>query len=294
MIKKIIFITVGFFAAQRLCHHATDGFALPKIKSKIDYHAEWEIPALSHEEELRVKQILRQPYRYLGRGAQAYVFASGDGQTVIKFFRHHRMRTLLCHAGCILPEKWRNRLQETIDKRRNKMIKDFHSYKLAYESLKEETGLLYIHLNKSSDLHIELPLYDKIGVLHHLDLDQMEFVVQKRAELIYPSLEKWIQDNQIDQGKKSLTELVQLLKRRCVKGFFDKDPDLSTNFGFIQGHPIQIDIGRFKEDALRCDPNVYADEIVRITDQLSQWLAKRSPELSQHLQSEVEALRDIP
>lgn len=284
---KILLAVLAFVAVQRLCHRATDGFTPPKIQSQLEFHPEWEVV---EQDTSCASELLSKNFHYLGRGAQAYVFASEDGKTVIKFFRHHRMRTLLCKVAFLLPGVLKARLQQTIDKRKAKLHKDFESYKLAYTALKEETGLIFIHLNKTQDLKQKLTLFDKIGVRHEIDLDRMEFVVQKRADLIYPTLSKWIQEQNYAQAKASLSELVALLKTRCQKGFFDKDPDLRTNFGLIDGHPIQIDIGRFKEDLTRKDPTIYRDEIIRITDRLAHWLDKRAPELALHLQSEVNSL----
>lgn len=289
-VLKFTLIIIGFVATQRICHRATDGFALPKIQSNLTYNPDWEVQVLDPQSEVEIRALLTQSFRYLGRGAQAYAFVSEDGRTVLKFFRHHRMHTLLCHGAFLLPMGLRKQLQQTIDKRKAKLHKDFNSYKLAYRTLKEETGLLFVHLNKTHHLGIQLKLFDKIGVQHQIDLDKMEFVLQKRADLLYPALNSWIEQGNLTQAKTSLSELIALLKSRCQKGLFDKDPDLRTNFGFIDGHPIQFDIGRFKEDLTRQDPRVYKDEIVRITDRLMIWLAKHSPELAEHLQNEIQVL----
>ncbi len=231
-IVKPIFIVVVFVLSQRICHYATDGFALSKIQSNLTFHPEWETIPLDSQVEWEVRSALSQPFTYLGRGAQVYAFVSEDGRTVIKFFRHQRMHTLLCHIYFILPKCLRQRLEQTIEKRKLKIYKDFCSYKLANNTLKEETGILYLHLNKTQNLNIALTLYDKIKVRHILPLDQMEFILQKRADLLYPTLTKWIEEKNISQAKQSLSELISLLKTRCEKGLFDKHLDLRTNFGW--------------------------------------------------------------
>ncbi len=285
---KIILFVIIFIATQRLCHKATDGFTPSKIASNLTFNPQFETQAIDNQQEKEIRHLLEQPFTYLGRGAQAYVFASQDGEVVLKFFRHHRSRTLLANLLFTLPSPLKKRLEQSLERRKIKQEKDFQSYKLAYEHLQKETALIYLHLNKSEGLKIKIPLYDKIGVYHLVDLDQMEFILQKRAKLLYPALEELMAQNQILEAKTALSELVLLLKKRCEEGLFDKDPDLCTNFGLLEGHPIQIDGGRFTQDPIRKDPAIYKPEIIRISDRLVHWLGERSPELSLHLQKEVE------
>ena len=118
----------------------------------------------------------------------------------------------------------------------------------------------------------------------------MEFILQKKAEPFFPSLEKWIQTGQLEPAKEGIRALVSLLKERCMKQIYDKDPDLNSNFGFLLGHPIQIDVGRFRYDKFYSNQQVYREEIFRITDNLKQWLDSHSPELSLYLQNELQML----
>lgn len=279
LLLKILLAVLCFYGVQRFCHRQTDGFTPLKIESTVPYEAR-HVKKASPE----ILNALDQPYHYLGRGAQAYAFVSEDGRYVIKFFRHRRMHNLLCQAGFLLPSFLRERLEQTAEKRSLKLVKDYKSYELAFEKLRQETGLLYLHLAKTEDLKKRLVLYDKIKVLHELPLDQMEFVVQKRAYLLFPSLENWIKEGNLEEAKKVLTQVVSLLKTRAEKGIFDKDPELKTNFGVCEGKVLQIDIGRFTENELPPDPL----EIHRITDDLRKWLHKKDPVLESHLMSEID------
>lgn len=281
-VKILIFILLAI-ALQRFCHNQTDGFAMRKIMSDLSYNPQWVVEEPSNVQE--IKEALSQPYRYLSKGAQSYVFASDDGKYVLKFFRHDHMRKEPWHY--LLTKENRSERQRAAE---DKLFKDFASYKLAYNELKNETGLVYVHLNKTDHLSIDIPLYDKIGVQHHIALDRMEFILQKRAQLIFPALQEWIQANDIKAAKGALTELVNLLKERFTKEIYDKDPDLNTNFGFLGQHPVQIDVGRFKKDPFYSNRQVYQREIARITDNLKQWLDLNSPELSEHLLGEVHKL----
>lgn len=256
-IIKIVIFVLCFFSMAKFCKKQTGSFTIARIQSDLPFHPEWAVENTSEQEALKA---LSQPYRFLGKGAQSFVFASEDGKWVIKFFRHHHL------------------------KKNFKLNKDFGSYKLAFERLRDETGLLYLHLNKTSHLNQTLDLIDNIGIHHPINLDQYEFLVQKRAKLAYPALQELIDEGKIEEAKQALTALVNLLRTRSEKGLHDKDPDLNTNFGFIGLKPIQFDIGRFKIRETPPDKN----ELIRITDNLHQWLMQREPVLDEHLKKELE------
>lgn len=295
-IKKLgiaALVVAGVFLVDRFCHRQTDGFALYKICSDLSFQKEWEVAPLSLEEETALEGILDQPYTYFAKGAQSYVFLSEDGKYVMKFFRIYHLRPPLLLTALDWPPPFRAYRQSKIKQKRQELEKDFNSYKIAYEQFKEETGLVYLHLNKTEGRHQKLKLHDKIGVVHELDLDRMEFLVQKRATLSYPTLAHITDSEGVESGKQALTALVGLLALRIQKGIKDKDPDLNTNFGFLDGHqPVQIDVGRFRiePDAPPPSPEGLRDEIIRITDNLNQWLRVRYPALSAHLESEIRQL----
>jgi hypothetical protein len=273
-ILKISLFLVCFYGTARFCKAQTGKFTVMRITSNLTPRPEWETAALSPGEKVQIQQILNQPFSYLSKGVQSFVFASQDGQYVIKFFRHDHLDA----PFWLTPPKKA--------KKQDRLHKEFLSYKLAFENLQEQTGLVYLHLNKSKDLHQTLDLVDKLGIHHPIPLDKYEFLVQKRASLLYTALNQMIEENKMPQAKETLSKLVQLLAHRAQKGISDKDPDLVTNFGVIGTDPVQIDVGRFSQRA----PKIDKDEIIRITDPLNKHLMTRCPELQQHLKTQIENL----
>lgn len=263
-------ILIGSF-----CKGQTDGFALWHIQTTWKFEGE-------EERETIPEEVVSQPYFYLGRGAQMAAFASEDGNYVIKFYRHKRVEHPLEKLAFLFPPSLKTRLMETVAKRKAKRVKDFLSYRLAFENFKEETALLFLHLHKTSYLKQKMTLYDKIGVKHQLDLDKVEFVIQKKCSPFYPTLESWVEKGEFEKVEKGVTGLVSLLKHRLDRGIFDKDPDLKTNFGFIGTTPVQYDIGRFSKD-VRMGEN----ELVQIIDPLCKWLESHHPPLAQKLRREI-------
>lgn len=288
---SLLTIAGAFFAwLGSFCLSKTKGFALYKIRSTRTFDAAWDTFPLSHEENATLKQALSQPYYFLDKGAQCYVFLSEDGRYVIKFFKLHALSPPIWLDLLQLPMNLSPlRIQKILEKRQS-LHKTFTSYKIANEEMKEETGILFLHLNKTQCLHQKLTIFDNLKIAHSLNLDEMEFLVQKRASLFYPFLEKTIRDKGIDSVKPILSDLVHFLVERNRKEIFDKDPDLATNFGVLENKLIQIDVGRFRKDAHRKDPTVYHDEILRITDQFNQWLKMKYPSLSSHLEQEISSI----
>jgi len=173
-----------------------------------------------------------------------------------------------------------------VAKRAKKLDYDFGSYKLAYDNLREETGLVFLHLNKTSYLSQTLDLVDKIGIHHQIPLDSTTFLIQKRAAGLYSALDQMIQENRLDDAKTTLSNLLRLLAYRSQKGFHDKDPNLLTNFGVIGTQPIQIDVGRFRTKPRQLD----REGLLRITHHLRDTLKIKCPELCSHLEDEIEKI----
>jgi len=265
---RLLLFVLAFAAAAAFCRRQTDGFTIASVTSDLPYNPHWESSPLTN------RSILDQPFSYLGKGAQAYVFASEDGNYVLKLFRHDHMR----------PRIWSFFLDRPGDRRRQaKLQESFSSYKIAADSFREESGLVFLHLNKTNNLRKKLRIIDKIGVLHELDADGMEFLVQKKASLLYPTLEQWMASGKLEESKALLASLVLLLKSRQAKGIGDKDPNLETNFGVLGGKAVQIDIGRFRREE---SPDARG-ELLRTADPLHRRLAERYPELDIYLMEKI-------
>jgi hypothetical protein len=232
--------------------HKSLGFSVSKITSSLPFNPHWATDPLS----LSVKdEILGQKYRYLSSGAQLYAFVSEDGKYVIKFFR---MKHLIpSFVDYFRPEK---------KKRREENLRFvFQAYKMAYDDLKKEAGLVYVHFNKTSDLNTTLTVIDKLGRYHLIDLDKTEFIVQERAELIFSHLSK------LDEGKRkeAIAAVLSLVQCRIDKGYADHDKAVSHNYGFVGDRPIHLDIGRLYKGERK-------GEYKRIEERIGKWVKENS------------------
>lgn len=191
-----------------------DGFFATSIYRDVS-DARWKV------QNDPVSSILSQPFYYLGKGAQSFVFESADHQFVIKFFKKKHLENHFWHTSA----------QRQRHTGRKELL--FSGCLLAFNRMKEECGLVYMHLTNE---HIEpqfVTLIDKLGMSHAIDLQRAAFYVQKKGEAI---------------GDLShyCAELQHLIQARNARGITDRDPALQQNLALLNGHLFFIDVGQFE------------------------------------------------
>jgi hypothetical protein len=282
--------TVLLYGLGRLYFHLTGGFTLDNISSNFSYQSHLEIRPLTFSEKAVLNQALDQPYHYLGKGCQSYVFLSDDGQYVIKFFKYQRFRLqpwLVYFPPLPAIVKYR---EEKLEKKKQKLQGFLQSWKVAFENLKDETGLVFVHLNKTNTLNKQLTIFDKVGRCHVVDLDQMEFCVQHRAEMLCLTLLQFKEQGNLEESKTLITSLLNLIISEYHRGLADNDHALMQNTGVAQGQPIHIDVGQFVKNEQVKNPAIYHQELVTKTYKFKLWLKEFYPELAIFLE---DSLRDI-
>ena len=278
---RLIMFVIAFCTIERFCHQRTQGFSQRKIRSELPFHSEWTIAPLSDAKMEKIHTILSQPYYFLNSGGECYVFGSKDGKYVLKFFKHHHMKT----------KSWMDPLlpQSFINRRMQKLTLLFTSCKLSYDRFRKETGLVYVHLNKTHDLKIKLSLFDPIGVIHKINLDQFEFALQKKASLAYPTIGALKEAQELDAAKVRIASLVNLIAHRCEVGLADHDAR-RRNFGFLGEQAIEIDLGSFSVNENLKTSSEMKKVLMVETGRLRQWIHKYHPELLEFLDETVNTL----
>lgn len=267
-----------------LCSRST-GFSLDKISSRLDHNLMWETgPITEKQRELLVQKIFPQTYYYLAAGNQCYAFVSEDRQYVLKFFKMQHL----------LPRGWRGSLknirvgQETSNQFFSERI--FASYKDAYEILRKETGLIYIHFNKTREFKSKVTLVDNKGKKHVVDLDAIEYVVQKNVTKIYDYFKELLSQNKYDDLRASIRSFLQLIAVRCEKGFVDRGISIRNNFGFIDNAAIQIDCATLTRDSSMKYPMNFRQEVLEAAERLDFWARGNFPEITLFIQEEAQRL----
>ncbi|MBS0625223.1 MAG: hypothetical protein JSS32_04165 [Verrucomicrobia bacterium] len=234
----------------------THGFRPTKLNHSLSSREEWDI---SHTEEERrqARQLLQQTFTYVGRGMQSYVFQSEDQSAVIKLFRR---RTRL--------------LGRTLDQNL-RIEKTFNACRLAFALAKEETGLLYLHLNPTEGEEPILVIKDRIGRKYSLPLDRYSFAIQKKAEPFSSA----IRGEEIDS-------YLRLIKTRSERGICNTDRHIAKNFGFHQGRAFEIDFGNYIYA-----PEEAGKEFDLFAKGLRALLEKHQPEAVPEFDQKLEALK---
>lgn len=228
-----VVLTAGIVYISPICRRP-DTFSAKRAAISFRHHPEWDILPLSSPEQQHINQILSQPFRHLAGGSQSFAFESADGKYVIKFFRIKRLVPRPIH--CFRPKKIANR-------QRNLHLL-FNAYKLMYEKFRKESGLVYIHLNKSKDLNLTLRVTDRMNQEHLVDLDEVPFIIQEKAELLILRLMRLKGENKSKELNQTIDSFLGLVKQRIKEGITDLDPGIEQNYGFVGDRPIQIDVGR--------------------------------------------------
>ena len=210
--------------------------------------------------------LLDQPFTFLGKGRQSFAFVSQDGKYVLKFFNKKYFEV-----------PWYSFSEKEISKRakREKFFKE--SYLVAGQFLKEETGLIYSHFERTKGLP-KVCLKDKASRTFKVDLNEVSFVVQKKGEPFYPTLEAIY----ASEGKEGLSlefrKFFKIIAHRISLSIEDGDHDVEHNYGFIDGNPFQLDPGRLLKGDLS-DQKKIDHEWWVATHALRKWLEKKYPDM---------------
>ncbi|MBS0604355.1 MAG: hypothetical protein JSS60_04865 [Verrucomicrobia bacterium] len=288
-VKKAV-LASGFILAAictaRFCHHATRGFQLSKIQSNLYIE---KPPVAANEKEAEfISSLFKQKFRYLGRGLQSFVFLSEDEEYVLKLFNNRYQKKIQLFSllsSFPLVNHWASMRAQYFDE---KLDKTFKSYQIAFSEMQDKTGLLYIHLEQTSNLPSHLTVVDPLNICHDIDPNKIGFLIQKKATQVYPALKEYLAQGDIEGAKRALSSLIELFFWKWRHAIADNDPLIRTNYGFVDGKAIQIDVGPLSKLASFQSLELQKEEIERITASLKFWLNENGPELIPFLDRELQ------
>lgn len=291
LFKRLLKITclMGlFYSAYNFCESQTDGFTIARIRSEFAPSSKWQNPLLTPLEKEQLSAILDQEFVYLARGGQCFAFESTDGKFVIKLFKNYLSPLQNWLLSLPLPAHFKKSQQKKIDRTEKKRDRDFTSYQLVFQELKEESGLVYLHLNPTQGDYKPLTIRDKLGIAHRISLDNASFIIQKKGELVYPHLKHLMDEGKIEEAKQAIGSLLNVILARSKKGIFDEDAKIHRNFGFIGNQALFIDVGRFRKDPSMTDPTVCKNDLQKTMRRFHAWLQESYPQLAEYLDDKTE------
>ncbi len=212
-------------------------------------------------------------FDYLGHGSQAIAFASQDGKLVLKLLLSKELqgpkkggvRSLLR----IIPSlrmKWD---EERRTARAKKLSQALNAYALSLRHLKEDTGLISLHVHPTERLFPPCVVRDRQGQVHAIDLDRVVFILQRRVELLTDRFANIQSGEQYERSTKAMRELFE---RHIRKGISDFNPRFKiANYGFVGDQAIILDTGRISySQATKERPE---PELERMNGFFSLWLS---------------------
>lgn len=275
----LLLISLG---SWRIYQKLTDGFSVDNISSSRPYNPSWQTAPLVPDEQKKIQQILGQKFYYLGKGCQNYVFLSEDSSHVIKFFKQQHLQLSWWLRQPYIPFHmlFKGYVHHKKQQKQEKLYLLFNGARLAYEKLKGETGVVFLHLNKTDESWLpHLQIIDKIGRQHILELNTLEFYVQKRADSVYPIITSLATTGNTEQIQKIFASMVRVLVDRSKKGIADKDPALIQNIGLTAEGALIVDVGQLVEDSQITNSEVYKQDILNRSRPFKKWLAEHHPDL---------------
>ncbi len=230
-------LTLAFLFIPYAWKRANHGFRLSKCYLNWPLEPKWESEI---DGEKEIQAILEQPFSYLAKGKQSFVFLSRDGKYVLKLFRYDYEKTAKTRA--------------------------LHSYKLVYDLAKDQTGLIYLHLNPKKNFCPKIKIQDRLKIPHYIDPCRYRFVIQSKCEPFFKSLLS------IEAKKRKLlvASFEELIEHLGEAGLRSVDSRLACNFGFFNEKAIAIDAGNFAYD-----PENAKEENVKFVKRLHRNLSER-------------------
>lgn len=250
---KIVFLMLFVWSIFWFCVTKTSHFSrdiLVKVE-KSTHDTLFDFPILN--------EIVKEPLSYIGNGLEAIAFVSKDDQYVVKFF----IKKPVIKKRFFRPKK---RIKQIFSKKNSFEPKkeSIKRYTEAFKKIPEVTGVLAVHFNESSEKLPFCRLVDYRGKKHKIDLNEVAFIVQKKAKIISPNMSKEEFQN-IDQ------KLRKLFSQIASKGFVNLSPLFNPeNFAILGDEAIMIDLGK-----LNFEPeNSFEKEERMLNSRYLRWIKK--------------------
>lgn len=289
MLKRaiaLVFLVLSVSGIGQLWHFLKDGFSINRIFFSLEKPSESKT-FCEEPSPHWVEPLLERSYRYLGRGRQCYAFESLDGRVVLKLPRFDRYA---------LPVRWRavpfslfERSRRLIwEDRQERLAFTLQSFRIAARELKEQTGVLYLHLQKTEGLPKRLVLLDRLNRRFSIDPNQTVFILQEKKELMMPAFISALHAQDRAKAERILQSFLQIIEERAKLGIFNKDPSFLKNFGWGDERGVQIDIGSFYRKTGLNPLDAYRRSLFESTGPLREWLAAKDQDLLEQFNQRLE------
>ena len=252
----------------------------------------WNV-SVAPEKIKEINSILDQHFYFIGKGKQCLAYVSYDGQYVIKFLLQKplALKSRFDELPNIFPlTLFKEYKSDKCDVRKNEL---FQSFIISYHIAPEQTGMLYVHLNATDNLFKKPKIVDEKGNPIHIDPDTTQFVIQKRARLVKPTLIDLMHEGRVNEAKARVDQVLMLLYEAAKKGVMDIDTGLvrNNNIGFLPTRAIYVDTGKLRLVKREFSQKDFVKDLKRL-EPLHKWLRTYYPELAEHYAAKRQSLID--
>lgn len=278
LLAALVIIGWSGYRYVRYVHRTTDGFSLAAISAPLANQASWAIQPLPTDKQQQVDALLRQCFTYFAHGGQSYVFLSDDGRYVLKLCKLKHLGTPW-YADMVNLPMIGPIVKGRLIKRERKLRSLFDGIKLAYEEMSADTGVLYIHLNTTSNLPHALTIVNKQGDTLVVDPNELTFYLQATGTPLFDLLIDYKRNHNLAGAQAALVKTFDYLVDRSHRGILDIDTSYPRNLGFIGDRAGNLDVGNLVRDPLIRNPLEYRRRIRDNMAALRVWIEEIYPEL---------------
>ncbi|HSX25817.1 MAG TPA: hypothetical protein VLE89_02275 [Chlamydiales bacterium] len=232
-------------------------------------------------------RALDQKFHYLSRGRQCFAFASEDGKYVLKLPRTDIYEIPLWARALPVSLK---REQICANRKRIETYL-FSSFQISFEELKEQTGMIALHLGQTAPEGKQLTLVDRLGCAFHLPMEKTSFVLQHKYPILIRSFLSALEQGNRKEGERILEALVDVVVERGSKGILNRDGSFLRNYGYDGQKAYQIDIGSFFHNENLEEEEAFRKSIRDTMNPIRFWLGKTDPEMLQFLENKLASIR---
>ncbi|MBA3972046.1 MAG: hypothetical protein H0X46_07860 [Bacteroidetes bacterium] len=279
--KYVLFILLIISLGGYLLYNKYTGdFRLSNITYSTPFNPEWATTPLASDDKKDLLSKLQQHYKFIGKGDQIYAFVSEDGNYVIKFFQFKHLKPSSLDPFFSYLPQMKKYLDDGAKRKQHKIDRLFNSHWIAYKFNRENSGLVYVHLNKTdNELKTTLQVSDRLGIKHSIDLDNTVFVLQKKGTPSREYISPFLSKGNTDEAKYLFRQLIDLYLSEYEKGIYDLDHNLMYNTGFIDGRPARLDVGKMILDERIKDPRFYKKDLENVAwKRIDKWMEKYFPQ----------------
>jgi hypothetical protein len=293
MKKIVIIILLVFFcwAINKAYVVYTGDFRIGNIRYEETLFQPKSITIPLDEAKLKhIKTVLDQAFQFIGQGNQAYAFLSADSKYVLKFFKFGHLKKNPLWNFLPKLEILTDSLKEKNLSQQKRFMKVFDGYLIAYEDDPENTGVIFIHLNKTNSLNQSVIVSDRLGFTHTIDLDDVVFVLQEKVTPTKQVLTELLEKQDVRNAKIRIGQLFTLYLSEYKKGIFDRDHNLIYNTGFNEHAAIRLDVGKLRKNEEVKKPEFYMSDLKKIAyKRIDRWLHTYYPKFQKEIADYMES-----